>query len=232
MQGNLLKTSKALADETRFAIIQYLGRKQHAVSIKELAQRFRLHPSAIRQHLTKLSEAQLVSSVAMKTGSSGRPQRVYRKARPVVGLELLPRDYRLLCEMLLGLLAIKKVSIEEIKAFGRQWGEGLAKKLSGGHTIERSAETVARFLADQFGAWGFEPRIQGASGQQVKIQLHNCIFREVVEFNPEIVCPLLHGVLEGLLSPFVGPHASSLQNGIVHGEDSCLVNVQLKPPVS
>jgi predicted ArsR family transcriptional regulator len=229
MQGNLLRTSKALADETRFAIIQYMERKRRAVSIKELAQRFRLHPSAIRQHLSKLSEAQLVSSVSMKTGGSGRPQRVYRKARPVAGLELLPRDYRLLCEMLLGLLAIKKVSIEEIKAFGRQWGEGLAKRLSGGHAIERSAETVARFLADQFGAWGFEPRIQGASGQQVKIQLHNCIFKEVVEFNPEIVCPLLHGVLEGLLSPFVGPSGSSLQNGIVHGEDSCLVNVQLKP---
>ena len=232
MQGNLLKTSKALADETRFAIIQYLERKRRAVSIKELAQRFHLHPSAIRQHLSKLSEAQLVSSVAMKTGGSGRPQRVYRKSRPVVGLELLPRDYRLLCEMLLGLLAVKGVSLEEIKAFGRRWGEGMAKKLSAGKSLERSAVKVARFVADQFSAWGFEPQIIGATGQQIDIRLHNCIFKEVVEFNPEIVCPLLHGVLEGLLTPFMGPHTSSLQNGIAHGAEFCSVNVQLKPLVA
>jgi len=226
MEG-VLKTSKALADETRFAIFQYLD--QGAFSVQDLARRFRLHPSAIRQHLAKLAEARLVASEAMRSAGSGRPKRLYRKARPVAGLELLPRDYRLLSEMLLGLLTVKKVSTDEIKAFGRQWGEGLAKRLSGGQPIERSAETVARFLADQFEAWGFEPRIQGAAGRQVKIQLHNCIFKEVVEFKPEIVCPLLHGVLEGLLTPFVGPHGSSLEDGIAHGKDSCLVHVQLKP---
>ena len=107
----------------------------------------------------------------------------------------------------------------------------MAKKLSVGKTLEGSAARVARFVADQFSAWGFEPQVIGAEGQQIDIRLHNCIFKEVVEFNPEIVCPLLHGVLEGLLTPFVGSHTSTLQNGIAHGEAFCSVNVQLKPHI-
>jgi predicted ArsR family transcriptional regulator len=229
MSYDLLKTSKALADGTRLALYHYLEKPhQEPVSVQHLAEHFKLHPNAIRQHLAKLEDAGLVYSEASRPSGSGRPHQIYRRKGPLHGLELLPRDYKLLCEMLLEYLSFSKVSMDDIKAFGKRWGEKRVKEWikEGDHT--KSAEEATQLLLKQFSAWGFEPRLIVSSDQRIDIRLQNCIFREVVEFHPELVCPLLHGILEGLLNPFVGEHHSGLENGIAHGEDSCHVLVTLK----
>jgi predicted ArsR family transcriptional regulator len=231
MTYSLLKTSKALGDETRLSIYHYLERPhKENVSVRHLARHFKLHPNAIRQHLTKLEEAGLVSSESLKPTSSGRPQRVYKLKGPVHGAELLPRDYKLLCEMLLELMVTSKIPIQEIKSFGRKWGERLVKTRLGKDREPFSPDEIARLLVGQFSGWGFEPKLAGLSDRRIDIRLQNCIFREVVEFHPDLVCPLLHGVLEGMLSPLIGHPNTTLQNGIAHGEQSCQVLVSLKPP--
>jgi len=229
MDNRLLITSKALADETRYSIIRFLSSQEKGCSVKELAEVFSLHPNAVRQHLLKLSEAQLIISESLKGKGSGRPLRIYKKAASRAIAQLIPRDYKLLCEMLLGLVVGKGIGPDEVRAFGKKWGEEWTRRLSSFGMIDRSPQTIARFVSEQFGAWGFEPDIQEVKGGQIRIQLKNCSFKEAVDMNPEVVCPLLHGVLEGMLAPFVGPHSSTLQNGIAHGEDSCLVRIQLRP---
>lgn len=229
MDNRLLITSKALADETRLSIVRFLSEREKGCSVKELAKVFKLHPNAVRQHLGKLTEAELIVSESVKGNGSGRPLRIYKKtdSRPIN--YLVPRDYKLLCEMLLGMVVAKGIGSDEVRSFGRHWGETWAGRLSSAGLIDRSPQTIARFVSEQFGAWGFEPEIQEVKGSGIQIRLKNCSFKEAVELNPEIICPLLHGVLEGMLTPFVGPHSSALQNGIAHGEDSCLVSIQLRP---
>lgn len=229
MTHDLLKTSKALGDETRLSIYRYLETTPDTpVSIRGLTKQFRLHPNAIRQHLAKLEEAGLVSSEASRAAGSGRPHRVYRTKGPLHGLELLPRDYKLLCEMLLEFFSSSKATMDEIKAFGKRWGEKRVRERIKEGDHKRSSEEATRLLLAQFSTWGFEPRLITASDQRIDIRLQNCIFREVVGFHPDLVCSLLHGVLEGLLIPFVGEHHSGLEKGIAHGEDSCRVLVTLK----
>ncbi len=231
MTYDLLKTSKALGDETRLAIYQYLGQPYKIpASIQHLAKRFKIHPNAIRQHLNKLEEAGLISSESLKSTGSGRPQRVYKVKGPIHGIELLPRDYKLLCEMLLAFLASSKVSIEEIKAFGRQWGERLVQGKIGKTNVQHHPDEIAQLLMSQFSGWGFEPKLISIKDQHIDIRLNNCIFREVVQFHPDLVCPLLHGVLEGMLSPLIGKQHTALENGIAHGKESCEVWVALKSP--
>lgn len=231
MTYNLLKTSKALGDETRLSIYHYLEQpRKEPVSVRHLTEHFKLHPNAIRQHLSKLEEAGLVYSESLKQAGSGRPQRVYRVKGPIHGTELLPRDYKLLCEMLLEFLSTSKVPIEEVKAFGYRWGEKLVKAQMGKGKVQHSSEEIARLLVSRFSGWGFEPKLISLSERQIDIRLQNCIFREVVEFHPDLVCPLLHGVLEGMLSPFIGRRPTALGDGIAHGKESCEVLVSLKAP--
>jgi predicted ArsR family transcriptional regulator len=228
--SDVLKTSKALGDETRLSIYRLLATShQEPLSVQSLTKHFKLHPNAIRQHLAKLEEAGLACSDTSRTHHSGRPQKVWRIKGPLRGTEFLPRDYRLLCEMLLELLSQSKISIEEVKGFGKQWGQKLVMERMGPHALEVNTGEVAQILMEQFRSWGFEPKLATVSDQNLDIRLHNCIFREVVDFHPELVCPLLHGVLEGLLSPFVGESPSALENGIAHGESSCRILVTLKP---
>ena len=229
MDKRLLITSKALADETRLSIIQFLSDREDGCSVKELAKVFNLHSNAVRQHLSKLSEAELIISESVKGDGSGRPLRIYKKSGSQAVAHLVPRDYKLLCEILLGLVVAKGLGPDEVRSFGRKWGEEWAGRLVSAGVMDRSPHAIARFVSEQFGAWGFEPVIQEVGGSGIQIKLGNCSFKEAVDMNPEVICPLLHGVLDGMLAPFVGPSSSTLQNGIAHGEDSCLVRIQLRP---
>jgi len=231
MAYTLLKTSKALGDETRLSLYRYLEQPhKEPASVRHLANHFKLHPNAIRQHLAKLEEAGLVCSESLKRSGSGRPQRVYEVKGPIFGTELLPRNYKLLCEMLLEFLATSRVSIGEIKEFGHRWGERLARARMAKEGLRHSPEEIAKALMSQFSGLGFEPALVSLSEQKIDIRLQNCVFREVVEFHPDLVCALLHGVLEGMLSPFTGRQSTTFKNGIAHGKESCELLVVLKTP--
>ena len=120
--------------------------------------------------------------------------------------------------------------MEEVKQFGYQWGEKLAKAQISSGDAHRTPHEIAQLIVSQFSGWGFEPRLASVSEQHIDIRLQNCVFREVVEFHPDLVCPLLHGVLEGMLSPLTGRQNTALENGIAHGKESCQVMVLLDPP--
>jgi len=230
MSYDLLKTSKALGDETRLSIYRYLQDKKNVpASVQKLADHFMFHPNAIRQHLAKLEEAGLVFSEPVRVIGSGRPQRVYRSKGPLQGMELLPRDYKMLSEILLEFIGSSRFSIDEVKAFGRRWGEKKIRTEIGKAAISRAPHEIARLLVSQFSGWGFDPQLISTSDRHIDIRLQNCIFREVVEFHPDLVCPLLHGVLEGFLSPFMGQQKTALKNGIAHGQEFCQVLVSLNP---
>lgn len=229
MTDTLLKTSKALGDETRLSIYRYLGRPgKEPGSIKQLAKHFKLHINAVRQHLAKLEEAGLVYSKTNKPVRSGRPQRIYQIKGPIHNMDILPRNYKLLCEMLLEFLASSKISTEEIKDFGHQWGKNHGQAHVEKRSLPPSAEEISGLLISQFSGLGFEPEIISQSDQRINIRLKNCIFREMVDSHPDWVCPLVHGVLEGMLVPFMGHPRTLLENGIAHGKESCTVQVVLK----
>jgi predicted ArsR family transcriptional regulator len=230
VKDDLLKTSKALGDETRLAIYRFLGSPEKSPSsVRQLAAHFKLHPSAVRQHLGKLEEAGLVASETHRPAGFGRPRRIYKLKGPLHETQLLPRDYRLLSEMLLEFVASKGNSAADIKAFGSEWGKRRVKAQFPQSGPPRSSEEIARVMTNLFSSLGFEPGLRSVTDRNIDIRLHNCIFREVVEFHPDLVCAMLHGVLEGMLSPFIGHPNTGLENGIAHGNETCSVLVSLKP---
>src|SRR5436305_12233976 len=104
-ENKALEVHKALADDTRFRLYHYIGLAGRPVSVREMSRRLSLHPNTLRPHLRRLEEAGLVSREIRKTASVGRPQILYsiQEAEPEEG-----RDYRLLAEMLSGLVRGKR----------------------------------------------------------------------------------------------------------------------------
>src|SRR5437667_11165879 len=104
-ENKALEVHKALADDTRFRLYHYIGLAGRPVSVREMSRRLSLHPNTLRPHLRRLEEAGLVSREPRKAATVGRPQTLYSIRESQHEAE---RDYRLLAEMLCGLIRGKR----------------------------------------------------------------------------------------------------------------------------
>ena len=109
---------KALADDTRYRLYRYLRLSGRPVSIRELSTRLSLHPNTLRPHLRRLEEAGLAASEVHRGATVGRPQVLYTA---VAREEREGRDYRLLGEILAGLIGGKR-QLERAEDVAREWG--------------------------------------------------------------------------------------------------------------
>src|SRR5512144_2622486 len=74
----LQQQARALGDPTRYAIFEYVVHAAQPVDVAELTEYFGLNHNAIRQHLAKLVDAQLVTEGRATGGGRGRPKLQYR----------------------------------------------------------------------------------------------------------------------------------------------------------
>src|SRR2546429_3758030 len=116
-----LAVHKALGDDTRYRLYRYIGLAGRPVSVREMSRRLSLHPNTLRPHLRRLEEAGLVSREIRKSATVGRPQTLYsiRQTEDEEG-----RDYRLLAEILVGLIRGKR-ALAQAGDLAVQWGSYL-----------------------------------------------------------------------------------------------------------
>ena len=103
-----------------------------------MALRLSLHPNTLRPHLRRLEEAGLVASETEPGTTVGRPQTLYTVVERD-GPE--GRDYRLLADILAGLLTGRRAR-DRAQAQAREWGAFLA-----GRTLPRPGARRARRAA-------------------------------------------------------------------------------------
>jgi predicted ArsR family transcriptional regulator len=197
-----IEIHKALADDTRFRLYRYLGLSGRPVSVRELSTRLSLHPNTLRPHLRRLEEAGLVRREARKGSATvGRPQTLYA-AVDRAGRE--GRDYRLLAEILSGLVSGAR-SRERAASLAREWGQYLA--VQGGPkpgTRLPSGRNLA-VLQEAMAQAGFDPRFRRAGRGSVEISLRDCPFRELLDDHRELVCSIHRGLVEGMLGALKPP---------------------------
>src|SRR3546814_19230438 len=75
--ATLQQQARALGDRTRHAIFRYITDADAPVGVAELTDHLGLNHNAIRQHLAKLVDAQLVVGATAPTGGRGRPRLLY-----------------------------------------------------------------------------------------------------------------------------------------------------------
>lgn len=190
-----IEVHKALADDTRYRLYRYLRLSGRAVAVRELATRLSLHANTLRPHLRRLEEAGLVASETRKGAGAGRPQTMYL-AVDVSARE--GRDYRLLADILAGLLTTTRQR-DRAEGLAREWGSYLAGRAVPRPRGRRAGGPHLAALQEALAEAGFTPRFRRLGPKEVEISLRDCPFRDLLDEHRDLICAVHRGLLQGIL---------------------------------
>jgi predicted ArsR family transcriptional regulator len=200
MDTKALEIHKALAENTRFRLYRHLRLVDRPVSVREMSRRLALHPNTLRPHLRRLEEAGLVRHEVRRPSGVGRPEMLYSALEPS-GDE--GRDFRLLAEMLLGLVRTTRER-DRAEAMAREWGSYLVSRGGPKPGVRLPDRRNLAVLQGALAEAGFEPRFR-RHGRAVDISFRECPFRELLDDHRDLVCLLHRGLLDGMLGGLKPP---------------------------
>jgi predicted ArsR family transcriptional regulator len=224
-----LAVLKALGDNTRYAIYLELARSPRPLATAEIAETLDLHPNTVRPHLERMRDVGLLTIETDARGTVGRPQHRYALAPDAPSLGLEPSTFPVLARMLLRVAAAGGLATDEVVDAAREQGEADAiaavtaasEEVSGpaGETTTfpagaspadgsddpqaSDARICLDLLVARLDALGFDPAVALDEGGATVAFAH-CPFRELAEANPEIVCSLHQGLVEGFVDTLGG----------------------------
>lgn len=204
---DLLKT---LGDNTRYAIYLELARSPRPLSTSDVAESLDLHPNTVRPHLERMREVGLLDSRPDTRGAVGRPQKLYELAPDAPSLGLEPPVFPMLARMLLGMAAVAGVDGEVAAEAGRDEGRRLAHRP---RELPGTCIDAATRMLDEL---GFDPaRVDGPHATTVAFC--HCPFAELARAEPDLVCSLHRGMLDGYVDELGGATLVSF-NDLAHRE--------------
>ena len=182
----------------RADVLARLRQAAEPLGVAEIAELTGLHVNTARFHLDGLVTDGFAVRTTDNRGARGRPRVLYAPRAEAPG----PRSYRLLAEMLIGVVASQPEPRQAAIDAGREWGRHLVERAA---PSERpSAADAAARLNDLLAAVGFEPTVR-TEGEPVAIDLRHCPFREVAERHTDVVCALHLGLMQGALAELRAP---------------------------
>jgi predicted ArsR family transcriptional regulator len=186
-----LELLKALGDNTRYAIYLELARAPAPLATAQIAETLDLHPNTVRPHLERMRDVGLLEVVTDARGAVGRPQHRYSLAPDAPALGFEPPAFPVLARMLLRMAAGAGLPSADAVDAGREQGEQAARRTPDSIPCEEA-------LLAELATLGFDPA-SVADDQGVTIAFTHCPFRELAEANPELVCGLHRGLVEGFV---------------------------------
>ena len=190
VQAPRLELLKALGDNTRYAIYLELARAPAPLATSQIADTLGLHANTVRPHLDRMREVGLLEVVTDAQGAVGRPQHRYSLAADAPSLGFEPPAFPVLARMLLRLAAAAAVPAADAVEAGRDQGAMAA--------AARTAGTCAEALSQELATLGFDPE-SFVDDEGATIAFTRCPFRELAEANPDLVCSLHRGLVEGFV---------------------------------
>lgn len=181
----------------RGEVLQLLRDATESLDIADIADRLAIHANTVRFHLETLVGNGQVERTTADRGALGRPRQLFQAVR---GMDPMgPRRYRLLAEVLVASLAGDPDPSRQAAEAGRVWG----RLQSSEATDTPEGDSVGRLMS-MLDELGFAPE-QTADGDLPPIRLRHCPFLELAVSNPEIVCPVHLGLMEGAMESWDSP---------------------------
>ncbi len=201
---DLLKT---LGDNTRYAIYLELARSPRPLSTSDVADSLGLHANTVRPHLERMRDVGLLESRPDTSGAVGRPQKLYNLSPEAPSLGLEPPVFPMLARMLLSMAAEAGIDGDTAAEAGRDEGRRLAHRAP---TAAPCVDNAVRMLDDL----GFDPaRVDDA--EVANVAFTHCPFADLAEAQPDLVCSLHRGLLEGFVDEVGGARVVSF-NDLAH----------------
>lgn len=207
---DLLKT---LGDNTRYAIYLELARSPRPLATSEIADSLGLHPNTVRPHLERMREVGLLDARPDSRGAVGRPQRLYSLSHDAPSLGLEPPVFPMLAGMLVDLAADAGLTGEHAAAAGRTRGRVLAHSdvATDPLTSDDLRPPCAGAAVALHDALGFDPAVV-VEGTSSTMAFGHCPFGDLAESNPELICALHRGMLEGFVEELGGAHVEDFHD--------------------
>jgi predicted ArsR family transcriptional regulator len=223
-----LETLKALGDNTRYAIYLELARSPQPLATADVAAALGLHANTVRPHLERMREVGLLELHVEGRGGVGRPQHRYSLAEDAPSLGLEPPPYPMLARMLLRLGAMAGVAAEDALDVGREQGVADAARYA------RTLPCLGA-LESELDRLGFDPETVPEAGDdedgwRVTIAFAHCPFRSLAEANPELVCSMHHGMVDGFVEQRGDGTVAAFRTLV--DRDPCQVDLRLEAAAS
>jgi len=210
--GERSQTHGALAVASRLRLLDALRASEQPLDVRELAAACGLHVTTVRFHLDVLTDAGLAISRTGRSGTRGRPRRLYLPASHTA-------DGSSGYELLSSILATHWAGDgdQRMRRAERAGWDWAGQRKSGPAVAAASLADAAVHVNAVFAELGFDPDLT-RDGDRQEIRLHACPFRAVAATHPDVVCSvhlgLLRRTLDDLdappaavsLQPFVEPH--------------------------
>lgn len=188
----LQEQARALGDPTRHRIFRHLVEAERPVDVMELTAEFKLNHNAIRQHLAKLVNADLVVETKAPSSGRGRPRLQYAIHPATESRWGVSGPYERLSLLLTEIIRTGDSAVE----VGRRAGRRL--RLGAAATPDPVGE-----LASQMARQGFEPTVT-LRGDTADVVLATCPFASTAVADPDAVCNLHLGMAYGLAETMDG----------------------------
>lgn len=214
-----LDVLKALSDNTRYAIYLELARSAVPLGTADIAETLGLHPNTVRPHLERMREVGLLQVYVDARGTVGRPQHRYALAADAPSLGLEPPSFPILARMLARAAMLAGVGADEAAEAGWEQGEADAGGLDGAPPDERSCVDA---LVGELDRLGFDPAVVEGS-DTVTVAFMHCPFRDLAVANPDLVCSLHRGLVEGFVDGVGGGAVAEFRSLVAR--DPCQVDL-------
>lgn len=200
------------------------------------------HPNAVRPHLEALVQGNLLGKGEVRDGHRGRPPSIYSLtehgksaiAEPPVG------DGSALVGALTSFMLSVGHGPEDALRVGRIWAEALQvvdpRAPSSGespeaHTVDDGAASTVQGLrpisvdrvVDVMETLGFEPDLESTPDGHT-VTLKACPMLSLAQHNPEFICRIHEGLIEGVLEREGNP--SSVEMKPFAAPQACLVHIR------
>jgi predicted ArsR family transcriptional regulator len=187
MTASLQEQAHALGNPTRHDIFRYLVDGDEPIDVAELTAHFGLNHNAIRQHLAKLVDAELVEEdTAPAVGGRGRPRLVYRVAATVDGRWGVTGPYERLSLLLIEMTRTGDTAVRVGQRSGRRERLG---RVATDDPVEQVTDAMARH--------GFDPEVR-SRGDHVDLVLRACPFESAALADPDTICSIHLGLAQGV----------------------------------
>jgi predicted ArsR family transcriptional regulator len=198
--------AKALGDPTRHRIFRYVADADEPVDVATLTSHLGLNHNAIRQHLTQLVAAGLLTEGVAPPAGRGRPRLEYRLDPAADSRWGITGPYERLAMLLAEIVRTGDEPLE----VGRRAGH---RQHLGHRAI--SNDPVAAF-AEVMDRQGFDPVVDDAAhrgeadSEEVVVTLRTCPFTSAVLTDADTVCDLHLGLARGVAEAVGGLEVDAL----------------------
>ena len=215
------KLADVFGDPTRRAVYRHLRGVSGPVTASEVAEVFGLHRTVARAHLEKLTALALVESGTRRRAGGGRPAKTYTLSAERLEVMLPPRRYERLSRFLLRLIdstVAPEVAADAAFDLGREFGAETAAEIAG-DGVQPPLKLAPRAVAAWMDEAGYSVSLDDSAKGVVVVDVHNCVYRELAEEFPDIVCPFDRGTVCGMLG--VEPSAHTQTHSLSAGDAYC-----------